>query len=80
MFGIHFTWKHDFEGIYSAAKKVQEIMKKYDYRVHYGKFFHADPAIWKTFGDDLENLKAKIDSTGSHRFLNCWSGRHIFGD
>lgn len=42
VFGIHFTWKHDFEGVYFAAEKVQQILAKYDYRVHYGKFFHAD--------------------------------------
>ena len=60
--------------------RVQFILEKYDYRVHWGKFFHASPAIWKTFGNDLEDLKAEIEETNSHRFLNCWTSRHLYGE
>jgi len=30
--------------------------------------------VFKTFGDDLEKLKAKIDNQ-SQKFQNCWSKR-----
>lgn len=53
VFGIHFTWKHDFEGIYEAAALVQDILTKYNYRVHYGKFFHARPEIFSAFESEI---------------------------
>jgi len=77
-FGIHFTWKHDHEGVYKAVKEVQSILSSYEYRAHWGKVFHPDPRLFATFGDDLFNLVAEIESTDSHKFLNCWSERVLY--
>ena len=64
--GIHFTWYRDFDGIFFAVQKVQEVLQKYDYRVHWGKFFHPRPDFgdFLTFEDDLKNLVDKIASSG----------------
>ena len=58
-FGIHFTWKHDFENVYKATKEVQRILRPYDYRVHYGKYFHTEPdnGLFKSFNHDLGELR-----------------------
>ena len=60
--GIHFTWKHDFDNVYFASKEVQRILEPYDYRVHWGKFFHPTPdqGVFKTFVHDLGELKHLI--------------------
>jgi len=56
------------------------VLTKYDYRVHYGKFFHSRPEIFKTVSADLESLKTAIDVSGSTKFINCWNRRVIYGD
>ena len=75
VYGIHFTWVHDFEQIYkTAAPIVQDVLTKYDYRVHWGKFFHYRKEIFNTHkkGYDwiYENAKG--------RFSNCWVNRVFF--
>lgn len=79
-FGIHMTWKQDMDNVYFAAKEVQRILEPYDYRVHWGKFFHPTPeyGVFKTFGYDLGELKNAITKTGSKKFMNCWAERLLF--
>lgn len=49
VYGIHFTWVHDFEQVYKVGVPlVQDVLTKYDYRVHWGKFFHYRKEILKT--------------------------------
>lgn len=80
VFGIHFTWKHDFENVYFASKEVQSILAKYDYRVHWGKFFHPQPnyGLFATFGKDLDELKQMIHLTGNRKFINCFAERLLY--
>lgn len=79
-FGIHFTWKHDFENVYKAAKEVQRILKPYDYRVHYGKFFHPEPdnGLFKSFNHDLGELRQLIQNQGNSKFINCFAERVLY--
>ena len=81
VYSVHFTWHHDFDGVYQSVKEVQKILKKFDYRVHWGKFFHPEPdfALFATFEDDLELLKAKIDAYENNKFKNCWVERILYG-
>ena len=81
VFGIHFTWKHDFENVYYASQRVQEILKPFKYGVHWGKFFHTKPEIYDFYAGDIEQLKELIGSkNGSHKFTNCWIERHMLGN
>lgn len=80
MFGIHFTWKHDFENVYFATKEVQAILAKYDYRVHWGKFFHPEPdyGLFSSFVHDLGELKHMIKVSGNRKFINCFAERLLY--
>ena len=48
---------------------VQDILTKYDYRVHWGKFFIYRPEIWKTLDDDQVVLRTGAPT----RYMNCWT-------
>lgn len=78
--GIHFTWKHQFDDVYFAAKEVAKILEKYNYRVHWGKFFHPVPnyGVFSSFGDDLDQLKQLIESKASKKFNNCFIERLLY--
>lgn len=78
--GIHFTWKRQFEDVYFAAKEVQEILAKYNYRVHWGKFFHPTPnyGLFSTFDDDLDQLKELIHYKSTRKFKNCFTERLLY--
>ena len=82
VFGIHFTWKHDMDNVYFAAKEVQAILAKYDYRVHWGKFFHPEPnyGLFSSYVHDLGELKEAIKKTGNRRFVNCYAERVLYGN
>ena len=79
-FGIHMTWKRDFDQVYFATREVQQILAPYDYRVHWGKFFHPTPeyGVFSTFGYDLGELKDKITKLGSKKFMNCFTERLLY--
>ena len=81
VYSVHFTWHHDFDGVYQGVREVQKILKRFDYRVHWGKFFHPEPdfALFDTFEDDLDLLKAKIDAYENNKFKNCWVERILYG-
>ena len=48
--------------------------------MHWGKFFHPDDAVLKTFGGDVFALKQLIAQTSSDKFKNCWTERLLFGN
>ena len=56
-------------------------MRKYEYRVHWGKFWHLDPEYspFETFGDDLANLKKRIEAYPNNKLKNCWVTRVLYG-
>ena len=58
------------------------MMKKYEYRVNWGKFWHVDPdySPFDTFGDDLANLKQRIDAYPNNKLKNCWIERVLYGN
>lgn len=78
--GIHFTWKHDFDNVYFAAKEVAKILEPYNYRVHWGKFFHPTPeyGLFDTYTHDLGELKELIKKTGNKKFVNCFAERLLY--
>ena len=80
VYSLHFTWHHDFDAVYQAVREVQNILRRFEYRVHWGKFFHAEPnyGVFETFEDDLELLKAKIDAHANNKFKNCWVERFLY--
>ena len=82
VFSIGFTWVHDPEGVSAAVREVQKILKKYDYRVNWGTYWHAeaDFGLFETFDTDLDDLKKAIDAYPDNKFKNCWIERVLYGE
>lgn len=64
--GIHFTWKHKFNEVYEVLPFIQDLLDRFDYRVHWGKLFIPRPNFgdFAMFGDDLKNLQEAISTSG----------------
>ena len=82
--GIHWTWKHDFDNLLEPIFQLQQILEEYDYRPHYGKFFH--PIFSRDaqmFPEDWKKLQTMIESFNhegkQNPFVNCFVERFIFG-
>ena len=80
--GIHWTWKHDFDNLLLPIWQIQQIMKAYDYRPHYGKFFHpvfeSDFTKANGFDQDHADLVARINAYPDNPFVNCFVERYLF--
>ena len=74
--GFHFTW---FAGDNDhAVRTVQQALKPFAPRPHWGKFFHAelfDPATTYEMFEDFIDLATRLDPHGV--FRNAWWGRTI---
>ena len=56
------------------------MLSKYEYSVHYGKFFHSRNEIFKRFEEDAQELAKQISEQGGRcNFCNCWAARTVFG-
>ena len=64
----------------AAVSSVQEILRKFHFRVHWGSYWHEETAgdLFETFDDDLGKLKALLQKYEDNKFINCWSERLIF--
>ena len=40
---IHFTWRHDQQGVLAALATVEQVLRPYGARPHWGKLFVAEP-------------------------------------
>ena len=76
VYGIHFTWYKNKSQVYHKAMVVQDILTKYDYRVHWGKFFIYRPEIWKTLDDDQTVLRTGAPT----RYMNCWTAQVLYDE
>ena len=61
--GIHFTWKHDFDNIVMPVMQLQLLLAEFDYRPHYGKFFHPlfEQDFKGDFAEDVAKLRQMIE-------------------
>jgi alditol oxidase len=74
---IHFTWKKEDE-IYSVIQKVEDALRPFNYRPHWGKVFTADAKYLSTVYPRMGEFKALILALDpSKKFENSFT-RRIF--
>ena len=64
--GVHFTWKHDFDNVMRAVEIIKVVLKPYNFRVHWGKYFGTIESDYlnKIYGKELDNLTKLVESYG----------------
>jgi xylitol oxidase len=77
---IHFTLKQDIEGVGKFLPRLEETLKPFEARPHWGKLFAMDPAElrsrYEKF-DQFKDLVAKCDPEG--KFRNAFMDRIFSG-
>jgi len=74
---IHFTWKKE-DAIYSVIQKVEDALRRFNYRPHWGKVFTADAKYLSTVYPRMGEFKALILALDpSKKFENSFT-RRIF--
>jgi xylitol oxidase len=74
---IHFTWKKE-DAIYSVIQKVEDALRPFNYRPHWGKVFTADAKYLSTVYPRMGEFKALILALDpSKKFENSFT-RRIF--
>jgi len=86
--GIHFTWLHDFPNVMTAVELVKAALTKYNYRVHWGKYFGRleKGYLNKIYGAELDILEKQVlpsllpegADPLTNKFLNCFTWRLIY--
>ena len=74
---IHFTWKK-VDAIYSVIQKVEDALRPFNYRPHWGKVFTADAKYLSSVYPRMGEFKALILALDpSKKFENSFT-RRIF--
>ena len=72
---IHFTWKKE-DAIYSVIQKVEDALRPFNYRPHWGKVFTADAKYLSTVYPRMGEFKALILALDpSKKFENSFTHR-----
>jgi xylitol oxidase len=75
--GIHFTWKKE-AAIYSVIEKVEDALRPFNYRPHWGKVFTADAKYLSTVYPKMSEFKALVLALDpTKKFENSFT-RRIF--
>ena len=78
---IHFTWKHDFDNVMRAVEVIKVVLKPFDFRVHWGKYFgNIEPDyLKKIYSEELDGLTSLIESYGTeNKFMNCFVDKLLY--
>ena len=72
---IHFTWKKE-DAIYSVIQKVEDALRPFNYRPHWGKVFTADAKYLSSVYPRMGEFKALILALDpSKKFENSFTHR-----
>jgi len=75
---IHFTWRRDRERVDALVALIEEALRPYGARPHWGKVFGARADVLAPLyprWDDFRALATRMDPDG--RFRNAWTARHL---
>lgn len=78
---IHFTWKREPEAVRQVVALIEEALRPFQARPHWGKVFLADAAALSplyTRHADFVRLLERLDPRGA--FRNSWLKTHVLGD
>ncbi len=78
---IHFTWKREPEAVQQIVAQIEDALRPFEARPHWGKAFQADAAaiapLYKRHSDFVR-LQERLDPRGA--FRNSWLKAHVLGD
>jgi len=78
---IHFTWKREPEAVQQIVAQIEDALRPFEARPHWGKAFQADAAaiapLYKRHSDFVR-LQELLDPRGA--FRNSWLKAHVLGD
>ena len=78
---LHFTWKREPEAVQQVVAQIEDVLRPFDARPHWGKAFQADAAIIAALykrHSDFVRLLERLDPRGT--FRNSWLKVHILGE
>lgn len=78
---FHFTWVKDAEAVTPVVAAIEDTLRQFDVRPHWGKVFSMQPpaiaAQYPRF-EDFQELVRTLDPDG--KFRNDFVDRYLFGD
>jgi alditol oxidase len=78
---IHFTWKREPEAVQQIVAQIEDVLRPFEARPHWGKVFHAHAAaiapLYKRHSDFVR-LQERLDPRGA--FRNSWLKARVLGD
>jgi alditol oxidase len=78
---FHFTWKREPEAVQQIVAQIEDALRPFEARPHWGKVFHADAAaitpLYKRHSDFVR-LQERLDPRGA--FRNSWLKARVLGD
>lgn len=73
--GIHFTWVKNTQAVMRSVELIKFVLQKYNYRVHWGKYFGYlnAPYLRQIYGPELDQLAALLPE--NNPFDSCYIQR-----
>lgn len=70
--GIHFTWVKNTQAVMRSVELIKFVLQKYNYRVHWGKYFGYlnAPYLRQIYGLELDQLSALLPK--NNPFDSCY--------
>jgi alditol oxidase len=78
---FHFTWKREPEAVQQIVAQIEDALRPFEARPHWGKVFHADAAAITPLyqrHSDFVRLQERLDPRGA--FRNSWLKARVLGD
>ena len=76
---IHFTWKQEPEPVGRLIKKVEQELKPFEVRPHWGKLFSFEPSYLQSKYERLDDFKALMaEYDPEARFRNEFLEKNLF--
>ena len=76
---FHFTWYQDWEALQTLLPILEEAVRPFDIRPHWGKNFGMEPAVLRSRYEKLNEFRALVDDFDpSGKFSNAFTQRYLF--
>jgi xylitol oxidase len=77
---LHFTWKRDWENVRKLLPRIEDKLKRFQVRPHWGKLFTLHPGYLREQYERMDDFRAmvtRMDPSG--KFLNAFLQKNLVG-